>query len=111
MPVPVAVPGGAQLPVLALGRAPLPARELKIALTTGSREAGAGEVEVVDMDNIVGSEAPVPPTVGTTRDAKLVMIKRSFRGYEDDVRTRLKMDSDNRPKTSLWVSRYIQCRV
>jgi hypothetical protein len=72
---------------------------------------GAGEVEVVDMDNIVGSEAPVPPTVGTTRDAKLVMIKRSFRGYEDDVRTRLKMDSDDRPKISLWVSRLYPVRM
>jgi hypothetical protein len=66
---------------------------------------GAGEVEVVDMDNIAGTEKPVPPTVENTREAKLVMIKRSFKGYEDDVRTRLKMDSDDRPKISLWVSR------
>jgi hypothetical protein len=66
---------------------------------------GAGEVEVVDMDNIVGTEKPVPPTVGNTREAKLVMIKRSFKGYGDDVRTRLKMDSDDRPKISLWVCR------
>jgi hypothetical protein len=66
---------------------------------------GAGEVEVVDMDIIVGNEAPVPPTVENKRDAKLLMIKRSFKGYEDGVRTRLKMDSDDRPKVSLWVSR------
>jgi oxysterol-binding protein 1 len=66
---------------------------------------GAGEVEIVDMDNIVGTEKPVPPTVENTREAKLVMIKRSFKGYEDGVRMRLKMDSDDRPKISLWVSR------
>jgi oxysterol-binding protein 1 len=67
---------------------------------------GAGEVEVVEMDAIVGDEAHVPPTVLNTRDATLVRIKRSFKGYEDDVRTKLKMDADDRPKISLWVSRF-----
>ena len=32
-------------------------------------------------------------------------ISSSFRGYENGIRTRLKMDADDRPKISLWVSR------
>jgi hypothetical protein len=67
---------------------------------------GAGEVQIVDMEKVAGNEAPLPPTVENTRDAKLVQIKRSFRGYEDPVRTRLKLDSDDRPKISLWVRRF-----
>ncbi|KAF4124485.1 oxysterol-binding protein 1 [Geosmithia morbida] len=31
-----------------------------------------------------------------------VDISSSFKGYENGVRTRLKMDADNRPKVSLW---------
>jgi oxysterol-binding protein 1 len=65
---------------------------------------GAGEVEVVEMDTIVGTEAIVPSMVENKRDAKLVQIKRSFKGYEDAVRTKLKLDADDRPKISLWVS-------
>ena len=31
-------------------------------------------------------------------------ITRSYKGYENGIRTRLKLDADNRPKVSLWVS-------
>lgn len=69
----------------------------------------AGEVEIVD-------EMPLPPAKGATaevteqsleeddRKRKKAVIAPSFKGYEDPVRTRLKMDSDDRPKISLWVS-------
>ena len=36
--------------------------------------------------------------------APLVGLSSSFAGYEGPVRTRLKMDADNRPRISLWVS-------
>ena len=35
-------------------------------------------------------------------------ISSSFKGYEDGIRTRLKMDADDRPKVSLWVSFFSQ---
>ena len=31
-------------------------------------------------------------------------IEKSYKGYEDGVRKRLKLDADNRPKVGLWVS-------
>ena len=30
-------------------------------------------------------------------------IQKSYKGYEDGVRKRLKLDADNRPKVGLWV--------
>ncbi|KAF2862900.1 hypothetical protein K470DRAFT_227247 [Piedraia hortae CBS 480.64] len=58
----------------------------------------AGEVEVVDS---------MPPTELTQQKteehcAKASHIANSFKGYEDGVRKRLKIDADNRPKVSLW---------
>ncbi|KAL8969630.1 MAG: hypothetical protein Q9183_001909 [Haloplaca sp. 2 TL-2023] len=65
----------------------------------------AGEVEVVE-------EMPLsPPSQPESKEAHLPIggraqkqteITSSFRGYEDPVRTRLKMDTDDRPKISLW---------
>ncbi|KAI4273377.1 MAG: hypothetical protein LQ337_004672 [Flavoplaca oasis] len=67
----------------------------------------AGEVKVVE-------EMPLsPPTAAVAEDIqappekdsrikKKDEIAPSFRGYEDPVRTRLKMDNDDRPKISLW---------
>ena len=68
----------------------------------------AGEVVVVtEMPTPVTS----PPAVasdkrlqGNLRDTKGKEIMPSFRGYDDPVRQRLKLDADNRPKISLWVS-------
>lgn len=63
----------------------------------------AGEVPVVP-----GPVSPPPPSapagdaVLDERDAKVKQIAASYQGYEDPIRTRLKMDSDNRPKISLW---------
>lgn len=63
----------------------------------------AGEVEV----------APLPPSeaVAAQKESQLVIsdaydISSAFAGYENGIRTRLKMDADDRPKISLWVSRY-----
>lgn len=74
---------------------------------------GTGEVEVVEEMPISASS---PPPVGPeserhgfildAREVKRVEIAPSFKGYEDPVRKRLKMDADDRPKISLWVSSY-----
>ena len=71
----------------------------------------AGEVEVVD----VMPSSPPPLSKGDTtdekvskyrdlREDKMADIKASFKGYEDPIRKRFKMEADNRPKISLWVS-------
>lgn len=71
----------------------------------------AGEVEVVDiMPESMPKEAS--PSVPKEREQKAALnirdvrrseIEPSFHGYEDPLRERLKMDSDDRPKISLWV--------
>lgn len=53
--------------------------------------------------------APMPVVSPTDNKEKTVDqggldLTPSFRGYEDGVRKRLKMDADDRPKISLWVS-------
>jgi oxysterol-binding protein 1 len=37
-------------------------------------------------------------------------ISSSYKGYENGVRTRLKLDNDDRPKISLWVSKFSHCK-
>ncbi|KAH7175448.1 Oxysterol-binding protein-domain-containing protein [Dactylonectria macrodidyma] len=57
----------------------------------------AGEVEVAEL-----------PQDGVTTETQDIVvsggvdISSSFRGYENGIRTRLKMDADDRPKISLW---------
>lgn len=73
----------------------------------------AGEIEVVDtMPSVEPNMASAPPKIEESqesqvkkglRDEKQTEIEASFKGYEDPVRTRLKMDADDRPKISLWV--------
>ena len=72
----------------------------------------AGEVEVVDAMP-PSSPPPIAEDIttdkknaedGGLRERKLANIKVSFRGYEDPIRKRFKMEADNRPKISLWVS-------
>lgn len=64
----------------------------------------AGEIEVEDLnaekDNI---EQPKDESA-ELRAVKSTIIAPSFKGYEDPIRERLKMDADDRPKISLWVS-------
>ena len=71
----------------------------------------AGEVEVVDiMPESMPKEAS--PSLSKEREQKAALnvrdvrrseIEPSFHGYEDPLRERLRMDSDDRPKISLWV--------
>ena len=70
---------------------------------------GAGEVEITEMPMITSS--PTQSDVDQSDKASEDIRKRkraeiipSFKGYEDPVRTRLKMEADDRPKVSLWVS-------
>lgn len=63
----------------------------------------AGEVEVSKMP------ASTPLAEDAAGKSELVVssaldISKSFKGYENGVRTKLKMDADDRPKISLWVS-------
>ena len=66
-----------------------------------------GKVEVLDE---MPPQSPTPHQPTTMEDSqskelrtdKAGIIRPSFKGYEDPVRTRLKLDADNRPKISLW---------
>ena len=63
----------------------------------------AGEVEVSKMP------LSTPMADDDNTKSELVVssaldVSKSFRGYENGVRTKLKMDADDRPKISLWVS-------
>ena len=74
----------------------------------------AGDVEVVE---VMPPSSPPPAAKGqevtvTAVSAKLAEnekvnekerdIAKSFKGYEDGVRKKLRLDADNRPKVSLW---------
>lgn len=72
---------------------------------------GAGEVEIVD--EMPKTTAPPEYQDGAAdknfaekaakkQDSKATEIEKSYKGYEDGVRKRLKLDADNRPKISLW---------
>lgn len=72
----------------------------------------AGEVEVVDAMPPEYTKQP-EEVVREVRDGAVdekksgreLAIAKSYKGYENGLRTRLKLDADNRPKVSLWVSR------
>jgi len=68
----------------------------------------AGEVEIVIEMPTTTPNAPPPAkdkdeSSGDLREVMKSQIAASFKGYEDPVRKRLKMDADDRPKISLWV--------
>jgi len=68
----------------------------------------AGDVEIVDEMPV---SSPAPPVIEEERqksfehlqEQKRAEIQPSFKGYEDPIRKRFKMEADNRPKISLWV--------
>ena len=70
----------------------------------------AGEVEVLDTMPTSPSNAQYPGIAETSTETKedtiFLELRSSFKGYEDSIRTKLKMDADDRPKISLWVCRY-----
>ena len=45
------------------------------------------------------------------REAKAQELVSSYRGYEEPIRKKLKMDADNRPKISLWVGSPLSVRL
>ncbi|KAK1758718.1 Oxysterol-binding protein 2 [Echria macrotheca] len=63
--------------------------------------------DAVDAGQVEVSQLP-PSEVATSQDQKQLVISDaynisdSFKGYENGIRTRLKMDADDRPKISLW---------
>lgn len=70
----------------------------------------SGEIEAEDLTK---SEVKEPEEGPKGESAQLRAVKHSaivpsFKGYEEPVRERLKMDYDNRPKISLWVCISIQ---
>ncbi|KAL4951810.1 Oxysterol-binding protein-domain-containing protein [Aspergillus filifer] len=64
----------------------------------------AGEVEVVDRTapEVHEEEEKAPEETSELRAVRRSEIAPSFKGYEEPIRERLKMDYDNRPKISLW---------
>ncbi|KAL2366076.1 hypothetical protein RJZ56_000916 [Blastomyces dermatitidis] len=60
----------------------------------------AGEVQVIEVPQAQPVEAA--EAISDLRALKHQEIASSFKGYEDPIRKRLKMDADNRPKISLW---------
>lgn len=63
----------------------------------------AGEIELAPMP--VADHKEKPAVEGG------LDLSSSFSGYEDGIRKRLKMDADDRPKISLWVSSHVQCLI
>ncbi|OJJ48069.1 hypothetical protein ASPZODRAFT_129987 [Penicilliopsis zonata CBS 506.65] len=65
---------------------------------------GSGAIEVQDLKELEAAENPLEPEDESSelRAQKRMEISPSFKGYEDPIRERLKMDNDNRPKISLW---------
>ncbi|KAJ5580145.1 ATP12 ATPase F1F0-assembly protein [Penicillium hispanicum] len=64
----------------------------------------SGEIEVEGFPQAPEAKEPEEPEdeSARARNDKALMIKPSFQGYEEPVRTRLKMEKDDRPKISLW---------
>jgi hypothetical protein len=61
----------------------------------------AGDVDVEPMP-----PSEVVPSSDSKQDVVVsgVDVSSAFKGYENGVRTRLKLDEDNRPRVGLWVS-------
>lgn len=68
----------------------------------------SGEIEAEDLtksDTLVTGETSKDENK-ELRAVKYSAVMPSFKGYEEPVRKRLKMDYDNRPRISLWVSTF-----
>ncbi len=65
--------------------------------------------DAVDAGEVAVSQLPPSELTRSQEEKQLVIsdaydISSSFKGYENGIRSRLKMDADDRPKISLWVS-------
>ncbi|KAA8633746.1 hypothetical protein SMACR_01261 [Sordaria macrospora] len=63
--------------------------------------------DAVDAGTVEVSQLPPSEPVASSSETQLVIsdgtdISESFKGYENGIRTKLKMDADNRPTISLW---------
>ena len=68
----------------------------------------AGEIEAEDLTKTEDKDEEKPSDGnGELRAVKHREVEPSFKGYEEPIRKRLKMDYDNRPKIGLWVSHQI----
>lgn len=84
----------------------------QIALSDSESEDEDEFFDAVDAGEVELSQLPpsdVVPTPQEEEKQQLVVssgvdISSAFKGYENGIRTRLKMDADDRPKISLWVS-------
>ena len=67
----------------------------------------AGEIEAEDLTKAEDNDEEKPSDGdgnGELRAVKYREVQPSFKGYEEPIRKKLKMDYDNRPKIGLWVS-------
>lgn len=65
--------------------------------------------DAVDAGEIEAEPLPPATTPAADEDKQITVssdydISNAFYGYENGIRTKLKIDADNRPKISLWVS-------
>ena len=65
---------------------------------------GAGQVPVEQMPVLPAAVDAETPREEPSREVEKHPLEASFIGYEDPVRQKLKLDADDRPKISLWVS-------
>lgn len=66
----------------------------------------AGEIEAEPLPPAPVTPAPEEGSKELVAAEGVLDISSSFHGYENGIRTRLKIDADNRPKISLWVSHH-----
>jgi ankyrin repeat protein len=105
------VAAGAKSPDLTLSR-----RQTVITQIADISDSESDEEEffdAVDAGQVEVSELPPSEVTAPDEEKKLIVsdgfdISSSFKGYENGIRTRLKLDADNRPKISLWVGLFTQ---
>jgi hypothetical protein len=74
----------------------------------------AGEVAVAPMlppPSYEGKGTPTGEEKEKASEIEGIDLSPSFKGYEQGIRKKLKMDADDRPKISLWVSCILQLRA
>lgn len=91
---------------------PLPARSLRrkptiiVDLSESESEQEDEFFDAVDAGQVEVLELPLDDLKNETQEIVVsggIDISSSFKGYENGIRHKLKMDADDRPKISLWV--------
>jgi hypothetical protein len=102
-----------EVPAEAGAKSPTPALSRRQTVMTQIADISDDEsdeeefFDAVDAGEVEVSQLP-PSELTASQEGQLVIsdaydISSSFSGYENGIRTRLKMDADDRPKISLWV--------